>query len=396
MRKSQERLQDRYLATLLGAAVGDALAYPFQDYSRTFLLSVAKPLVESYEGHVRGLHPEGQFTDDTQSWVALVESVLERGCFEADEVTAEEFVSHLIPLWRDMTVIDADPGCTAVLQEIARGNCEWNEAALGPGRAGCGALTRGLPIGLWHCKDVAAIPASVETVVGVTHTDPRVLAATAGIAAGVAHNVVSEEIILGQLLDQVAAAAAEFSGEVAEAVIDMPRVLSQTDNRALEFIWLQCADEEYPPRPDGTANYCVPILLTAVYEFLKSPQDFERALDRTLRLGGDLCTVASVTAALSAGWLGLDAVPRCLLDQLVEGRELAELAERFFQLRHRLTQRAVQAVDSVADVDLSGRTVDHRADRGGGREGKVAGGRAAEHSKGADWPDSRADDEADA
>ncbi len=342
MRKSQERIHSRYRGTLLGAAIADALAFPFQNYSRTFLQSVARPLVERFETHGGGHHPCGQYTDDTQGWLAVVDAILERSGLEADEESAELLADHLVPLWRDLKIVDADPETTAAMRQIVQGSKEWNDAALPAGNASCGAVTRGIPIGLWNCKSIEEIPAHTEALVGVTHTDRRVLAVTAGVASVVAYNTAHEETILGQLLDQVATACGAFDNGVADAVLDMPRVLSQTDSRALEILLTTCDDPSYPPRDDGLGEYAVPVLLVGLYDLLKSPGDWQGAVDRALRLGGNVATTASVVGAFSGSRVGLEGLPKALVETLLESVEIRRRADELYGLRRTLVQTSAR------------------------------------------------------
>jgi ADP-ribosylglycohydrolase len=349
MGKALQRIQSRYRGTLLGAAIADALAFPLRNYSRNFLLSVAQPLTREYQSPPDGFHPRGQTTDDTQGWIAVIDAVLEQGGFEPDASSARLVVDHLIPLWRDLRVIDGDPDTTEVMQRIVRGITVWNGAALPPGRATAGAVTRAIPLGLWDCRSAEEIPSHVETVVRVTHEDPRVLAVAAGVAAAIATNVCAEELILGQLLDAVAGASSRFDAGVAEAVLDMPRFLSQTDRRALEMILDARADLAYPPPDDGLGDYVVPVLLLALYEFLKEPQDYEKAVDRSLRLGGQLSTVAALTGALSGSFIGAANLPRRLVADLLENDAIQSRADQLYELRRRVLRASREAAEGEGE-----------------------------------------------
>ena len=118
MVKTRETLRSKYLGALLGATVGDALAFPLRDYSRNFLASVAQPLSENLQASPDGFTPLGQHTGDTQCYLALISSALERGNLEAEPTSAEVFVEHLIPLWRDMSIIDPASDNSAAMGSI--------------------------------------------------------------------------------------------------------------------------------------------------------------------------------------------------------------------------------------------------------------------------------------
>ena len=66
MLKARDTLRSKYLGAIMGAAVGDALAFPLRNYSRNFLASVAQPLTEGLQTCPDGFTPLGQTTGDTQ------------------------------------------------------------------------------------------------------------------------------------------------------------------------------------------------------------------------------------------------------------------------------------------------------------------------------------------
>jgi ADP-ribosylglycohydrolase len=346
MGKTQQKLQSRYRGAILGAAIADALAFPFRNYSRDFLVSVAVPLTQDYEAPRDGFHRAGQYTDDTQGLLAVIDSILEREDLVNDDESAELIVDHLIPLWRDMLVVDADPDMTEAMQSVVRGITPWNEAALPPGYASAGAVTRGIPIGIWDCKSRDQIPGHIETLVSVTHEDARVLAVSAGIAAGIASNLETDELILGDILDRVSNACAVFDRDVADAVLDMPRFLSQTEARAIEMILRVLFDEDHPPRDDGLGDYAVPVLLIALYQFLKTPHDYSTAVDRSIRVGGHVSTIAAVTGAFSGSFNGDEQLPGRLIEGLAESDDIRARVDELFELRRRLLRATRRSSDT--------------------------------------------------
>jgi len=352
MSTARDTLRSKYLGAILGAATADALAFPLKDYSRNFLASVAHPLTDELQAAPDGFTPLGQYTGDTQCCNAVITSILERGDLQPDEGSAELFVEHLIPLWRDMNIVDPASDNTAAMNLVVKGITEWNEAALPPGHASSGCLTRAIPIGLWHCKNPEEIPAQVETLVAISHQDARVHAATASLATFIAYNVSHEELILGDILDEISAAAGKFDENFAGAISDLPKILSQTDHRALEMILEICPDDEYPPSRDGLTDYVVPVLFLALRQFLNNPQSFDDALDRILRLGGNMSTIASITGALCGSHLGMDNIPGNLVDNLLEKEEIQGNAEKLFELRRKLKrlETAAEKPDKTAET----------------------------------------------
>lgn len=339
MSRTTDKLHSKYLGAILGAAAGDALAFPLRDYSRNFLGSLAQPLADEFQASEDGFNPLGQNTGDIQSCLAVIHSILEQGGLKAEEASARIFVEHLIPLWRDMNVVDPAEDNSTVMNMIVRGITEWDGAALPAGHAGSGCLSRAIPVGLWNCKTPQDIPAQVETLVSVSHQDPRVLAAATVIATLVAYNARQEDLILGDIMDETSAAAARFDDRIADAICDLPRILSQTDPRALELILEICPDDDYPPRRDGLTDYAVPVLFLSLRQFLNNPQSFHESLDRILRLGGNMSTIASISGAFCGSYLGIEGIPGNLVDNLLEKEDILRHTNKLFELRCNLKRK---------------------------------------------------------
>lgn len=316
--------RSRTSAVFLGVAMADALSFPLEDYSRRFLHVVARSLTADYVPHPSGRHALGQFTDDTQMLLAVARAITESRAVQPR--TVAEF---LIPLFRDLLVVAPDPSTSEAMQALVRGTAECERSGLPEGRAEAGALASVVPIGLWEAARPSRLPEAAASVLRITHNDPRVLGAGAGIAAAIGFHARDEEWILGDFLDCIALAAGVYCPGLAAAVEDFPRLLSQSLGTAWEIAESTLPDPNYPPRPDGLSEYVVPSFLLSIYYFLKSPNDFEAAIGRALRLGGRMTTVVCLTAALSASRLGRDGLPAQLVHSLLSRDEIEEAAREF-------------------------------------------------------------------
>jgi ADP-ribosylglycohydrolase len=71
-------------------------------------------------------------------------------------------------------------------------------------------------------------------------------------------------------------------------------------------------------------------ILGALYCFLKSPFDFEKAVQNALRCGGEVRTIAALVGACSGALLGVGALPSVLVESVIDGAEIGERADRLF------------------------------------------------------------------
>ncbi|MEM7261423.1 MAG: ADP-ribosylglycohydrolase family protein [Planctomycetota bacterium] len=322
---STQEYRDTCRAVILGAAIGDAIAFPYKDYSRTFLHALARPISERFGEFGSARHSAGQFSGETQGLLAVC-----TGIIEARRIDGQTIAEHLAPLWRELTILDPHPANTESLTRFVKGYAEWNDCAHGDGRIDHSALTRSIPLGLWRdIERPEQLADDMRATVGITHSDPLPLACGAGIAAAISFNFGPNDLVLGDFLDHIAAAVAPLHNELAETVQDLPRILTQTDGRAWQLIdeLLQSSDHE--TRLDGCNDYCVPTFILSLYYFLKSPEQYERTLRRVSRLGGEMGPVVTITSAISASRCGLREIPERLKSTLLHRDTIDEVIDDF-------------------------------------------------------------------
>ncbi len=327
---ADDNLEIKFLGCVLGAAVGDALAFPYQHYSRQFLRSISSPLTDGFAEHHTSSYPSGQYSDDTQMLLALLKAIAGAAA-EAAELNVPFVLRHLLPLWRDQMLVERDPSCAEAMARVL-GSGESQPRPLEEGRAEASPTGRAVAVALWYHRHPDEMHERVEAMVRLTHTDRRTLACAAAVAAMIEHNLTTTEIILGDFLDKTAAACARFDERIAEAILDFPRILSMAENRCHRHLEAVCEDRRYPMSDEGLSEYAVPTMLFALHSFLKSPHRYEDTVDRCLRLGGQVDTATFLAGAISGAHLGSDAIPANLRNGLHGGAELKHATENFHRL----------------------------------------------------------------
>ena len=339
MSRIQAELRKRFRGATLGAAVADALALPYADYSRDFLRSHATPLTTEYVPHHSGFYPLGQFGSNTQLMLAVLDSIL-----ETEDIDGDEVASHLVPLWRDQRLIERHNSLATPMDRLIKGISPSEECALEEGHAEITPASYVLGAALWGSGELDSMADSVETIVRLTHSDTRVLACAAGAAAAIAHNATTHELVLGNFLDAVCLAARPFDTRVADELLDFPRVLSMTDNRALRHFETILPDDRYPATPDGLGAYCIPAFWTALYFFLKNPHNYSKCVGSCICAGGEIGTPTFLGGAMVGALLGEESIPLALRAGLTERTEIAERADRLV--------RAISPLETDATADV--------------------------------------------
>ena len=318
-----ELIRDRFRATLLGCAIGDALGFPFEGQPPEVVQRVPE-IAEDFHPRPRGKYAKGQYTDDTQMTLALAASIAEEG-----RVDGRAVANRLAALWRDGIILEAGETTSEAMGRILKG-APWMSAGAEVGLAGNGAATRAAPIGLWNCDDFGKIARDAEVQGVITHKDPRSLAGSAAFAAAVALALEEGEPQPRRFLQIVAECANPFSNEFAAIIADLGRLLKWEPRSAISTIALLGLRPDEQPDWPGISPYVVPTVVMAIYAFLREPGDFRAALQLALRAGGDVDTTGAMVGALSGAHLGMLGIPARLRKGMLHADVILEIADTLF------------------------------------------------------------------
>jgi ADP-ribosyl-[dinitrogen reductase] hydrolase len=86
---------------------------------------------------------------------------------------------------------------------------------------------------------------------------------------------------------------------------------------------------------NGIPPLIIPTVIMSIYCFLRHRQDFRKAVDAVIRLGGDTSTTGAIVGGLSGGLWGIKKIPRQLVSQLWESGYNPTWIE---QMTHRLAE----------------------------------------------------------
>ena len=239
---------------------------------------------------------------------------------------------------------------TVPFQRLLAG-VHWEDAAAPDDLALNGAAMRIAPVGLWHCDRQDRLAADVTIASVVTHRHPLAVDAAIAMATAVAHAVTASRIETGHLLATAARSVEARSPQFAQRIAGLGKLLHSEEADALAAI----AQGDPRQAGFGVPAMAEPTVLAALYAFLRSPGDFAATVETSLRMGGDVDTIAAIAGALSGAHNGLDAIPPSLADGVKDGAEILDLGNRLFSSAVRLAVRenAVGAAPGRQPVDPS-------------------------------------------
>jgi ADP-ribosylglycohydrolase len=315
-------LRDKFLGTIFGASVADALGAPFEGKRRSFMKE-KKNLTDGYE-KIPG-YPIGQYTDDTQMTLKLIESIINKRLVDGADI-AQKFSN----LWRTNTIIGAGASCRDAMMNIIVHEKSWDESGVVEGRAGNGTAMRVSPIGLFDSDDLTALKKDAATQSIITHTDKRASASAVAVSAAVYYCVNNDNIKPDTFLDFIIDQVTGISDEFTEAMTELKMIIQSDEDAAFSKISRRCF--EGAQETDGITPYVVPTVMAALYSFLNTPYDWVKSVECALHFGGDTDTVASITGAISGSLNGVKAIPAHLIEDLKDHDYIAGLALKLYEV----------------------------------------------------------------
>ena len=289
-------LADRFAGCLLGLAVGDATAAPFEgldalaifrDFGGATAIVSDPPLAQL------------SYTDDTQMAIGVADCLARHGRIDPDQL-ARTFADNF-----DRTR-GYGPGAATILVGINRGH-RWQDLVTSVypnGSYGNGAAMRVAPVGLAFHDDLDRVAAEAAASASVTHAHPLGIDGAVVLASAVALLVTDEPFDFAAFCTTLAGRATtdEFRRQLATAARLGP-------GDAIPF---------------GSGIEAHRSVTTAICCFGLDPNRFDRVVARALAMGGDVDTVAAMAGGLAGTHGGVAAIPPHLLDRLEndwQGRE---------------------------------------------------------------------------
>jgi ADP-ribosyl-[dinitrogen reductase] hydrolase len=295
------RLPDRFRGVLLGLAVGDALGAPLEfQPART----PEHYLTEMIGGGWQKLAP-GEWTDDTQQALCIVESLLAKRVFDPDDI-ARRFV-----VWMKSNPKDIGLHTRRVLDAIQHGD-PWEaasreEQAQSPDNAPNGSLMRCAPLALFFCRHPEYVASLSPVLSRITHAHPDCEWACVFI------NVT----VVGLLSGLGRSEAVEMAYDACDGA---SQALKDRIGRAME-----------PTSETSPTGYVLDTLEVAVWAFLHT-HSFEDAVITAVNRGADADTVGAVVGALAGARYGMTGIPSRWLMALKESSFLIDYSDRLYDL----------------------------------------------------------------
>jgi ADP-ribosyl-[dinitrogen reductase] hydrolase len=330
MPRTRVELQDRFRASVLGFAIGDALGFPFRGLPPAAM--ARQPFLgEDFAARPRGGFAKGQFSDDTQMLLAVADAVVRQR-----RVDGRAAAQHLGWLWQEGTILQPTPATTQAVEALLAGT-PWMSAGAPLGVKDPSCLSRGVVAGLVSEPAPPRLAHHAQVLTVMTHKDPACTAAVAVVGRALQLGLEGESLEPQVCCERLAQAAAPADPELADEVFYLPRVLSWDPQRALAALRRVGVPPGAHDFEHGLPPHVVPVLLTALFASFHAPRDFRQAVALVLSGGGEVDVAAGVTGAILGAQLGTEGLPPRLKKHVLYAEALVHTADALFGLTEVLT-----------------------------------------------------------
>jgi len=235
----------------------------------------------------------GRYSDDTQLMICIAESLCEMGRFDGPDMAAR-------------IVNDVDPtrgygrGTLQIVKAL-KGGARWDVPATQvfgeEGSWGNGAAMRVAPVGLFLNKDMTKLRTVAEAQARITHTHPVAIDAAVVQAAAVAlaYSSAGEAFVPDDFLDGLTSLA---------STEDLKKKLTRMNGLMKDGV-----DDPVIVKELGNGVRADASVPTAIYCFIRHPDELEEAVVQAVNLGGDTDTIAAMAGAIAGARNGGGVIP---------------------------------------------------------------------------------------
>ena len=310
-------LEDRFIGTLFGQAIGDALGLGTEFMSKKDVIWYYPKGLTHYAQIIQDSHrkrwKQGSWTDDTDQMTMILDSLLETGGINVSDIARRfwnwAFVANGEGMGMTTFKVFTYPNFIADPHNAAKAVWEESDCQI----AANGGVMRTSVMGLWDFQTPDKIPANTEAVCRITHADPRC------IGSCVIISMLINELVKGRTVGQA-------------LYDDLISLANRYDERIQPFIELALqADDIADLELDSehSMGYTLKTLAAGIWAIAHA-ESYQQGITAVIMEGGDADTNAAVAGALLGGKFGLSTIPKHWIDELTWQRYLYRVSYELF------------------------------------------------------------------
>ncbi len=306
-------LQNKFIGSLLGLAIGDAFAAPVEFMS-------VKNMQKTYgtiDDFVTNPHrpvTAGEYTDDTEMALMIARTLIERGNMDPIHL-GNIFGDHLKLVLDGKAPNNGFSHTTLTSMQNLYAGMGWRHS--GKESYGAGPAMRVAPVGLFYHDQPKLLQEAARQQAYLTQTSEEAIAGSVTVAYAAAKALhLPPEFDKYAFIDELVTLTSEISDSFSS---ELARVKNLLDLEASEAL---------PQIPtEGEVGYKAKgVVPSALFCFLKSPEDYRNTILLATYTDGDSDTIAAIAGAISGAYNGTKAIPQKWVDGLKQREKVVKMA----------------------------------------------------------------------
>ncbi|MEH2054621.1 MAG: ADP-ribosylglycohydrolase family protein [Nostoc sp.] len=314
---------DKIRGVIFGQAIGDALGFGTEWIPKSQVCKEYPDGLSSYSQIVRyhnvsGWTP-GDWTDDTDQMLCILDSLLEKQQVEILDIAARFHhwaVTDGMGMGQTVYSVVHSPNFLDNPHLVAKQIWE----ASGQKAAANGGVMRTSVLGIWEYSFPEKVRHNAEQVCQITHYDPRCVGSCVAVSLAISA-LLRQEIDIDSLMQSIAIVVQEYHPSIQE-------YFEKAATLSLEALDL---DEGLNPGEKGGTGYTLKTT-GAGFWALQHAKSYEDGILQIIHQGGDADTNAAVAGALLGAHFGYKNIPRQWIEELVYKQELESRVDKLLNL----------------------------------------------------------------
>jgi ADP-ribosylglycohydrolase len=310
-----DRQEEIIRGVFFGQAIGDALGLGSEFLNKQQIKEHYPEGLFSYSQIIQDNHRKrwqiGNWTDDTDQFLCIVDAILENG-----EISEYNFANELYkwfkgkPFGIGKTVLKVVTLPQFTLYPHKAAELVWKLSRYK--NASNGAIMRTSILGLWQYWDNNLVIKNTESVCKVTHFDPRCIGSCVIITSIISNLLRTNELLSAEQLVEI---GKKYDQQITDYIF-------LAEKGTIEQL---CLDES------TSIGYTLKALSGGLWAYFNA-ENFEDGLIKIVNQGGDADTNAAVACSLLGAKFGFGGIPKKYIDNLLNEKLLNEKIERFMKI----------------------------------------------------------------
>jgi ADP-ribosyl-[dinitrogen reductase] hydrolase len=322
-------LEDKFIGTILGTAIGDTLGHPFEG-------RIKEQIDRYFDDFDRFIENNRSifrtYTDDTQLTIHTARAIIKSKGIEENTLIGE-FIE-----WLDDPPIGPGFGCLSSIQKLSRG-ISWHQAASNSG--GNGTAMRISPVGLFFSKDLEGLKNAASLNSIITHSHPAAEAGARIVAAAVAHLLdkdpeegFSIEKFFDSMIDVISDKDEPIWKEFVEILNDLkPNIGMSYIDGLKRYAQIGVKPPFYIKSLENKCfihPYTISTVICALFIFLKNLDSFQKCIYILPTSGGDTDTCGAIGGSMAGAYFGFKNIPKKLVSLVKDADSLIQLSKDLY------------------------------------------------------------------